>query len=174
MNAVERLRLLVAAFALLGFVLSVIVHVVSMGGSDVQRTFPQLMILDIASVALFVVFFNVQKRDRRATTARRECPSVLVLSGLALLAYMVFSFVSMFFDPLGLGTPRWRDGHYVLVEKGRILRGLTPGEYESAWALRNKLFSSVSMFLCFAPMAYFGFRRAIGPLSEAPAGQAVP
>lgn len=59
----------------------------------------------------------------------------------------------------GMGVPEIRDGQYVLIDHGRILKILTQPEYIDLRAVGARAFATIIVSFYFVPLVYWWFRR---------------
>lgn len=148
--------------ALLGFSLSLIVHLCALSGIDVVARVPAVWLLHLG---IFVVFFPFVISMRKTlgpkpsfAHIRAAFPPWIVMLGCALLAYTVVNFI-LFMAATEGGNPSIEHGKYVLMSHGRLIRELTLPEYTHFWANQARGFSGHWLAFYFIPAAYFLFRR---------------
>ena len=147
-----------AAFALLGLLLSLAVHIAALLGIDLATRFPAVWLLH---VGVFVVFIPFVFQVRRVLGARPSlaavralCPGWALLLGVFLAGYVMLNFL-LFMQGAETGGPAIRDGRYVLQVHGRVVRTLTADEYHAQQANVLRGFSGHWLIFYYVPLAYF-------------------
>ncbi|MEP6506011.1 MAG: hypothetical protein ABJD97_21935 [Betaproteobacteria bacterium] len=171
---IERARYVIAAVALIGFVLSLAVHVAAYAGIDVETAVPAVWLLHAGVFAVFLPFVLSSRKviGRRAPRGawREVMPTWVMVVGALLLAYVVVNFFTAM-RMLAGGSPALVDGQYVLQNHGRFVSTLTLPEYTAARALVVRMFSGHWLFFYFAPFAYFAFARSLTPRADGDGGR---
>jgi len=158
----KRLYLVFGLFALTGFVASVLVHLAALSGIDVAEQFPWVWSLH---GGIFVVFVPYAILNRRKTGARQtwdmwrsELQPWTLFVATGLFAYAFLNFF-LFIDAGEGGNPTIRDGKYLLLNHGTLIRELTLAQYSALRANEVRGFSGHWMLLYFIPLAYFLFKK---------------
>jgi hypothetical protein len=163
---------LVGLLALLGFLLSLAAHVAALAGVDVGKRVPWVWGLH---VGVFVVFFPFVMSSRKLLGPRTSLWSVRTLFptwvrviGAAVFVYALINF-ALFITATEGGSPRVRDGHFVLLDHGRVIRELSAAEYEAMEARDVRGFSGHWLVFYFVPFAWFLLRKPLpAPASRDP------
>lgn len=152
------MRLVFGITALIGFILALIVHVSALLGVDVAARFHGVWFLHAALFVVFIPFVIFARRDFGAQPSLIQIgaalPRWVVAIGLIIFVYAVVNFLIFMAGTEG-GSPSIRDGKYLLLEHGKLIRELTASEY---WALQTNVvrgFSGHWLVLFFVPAAYF-------------------
>ena len=156
------MNLLIALIALLGFLVSLAVHISALSGIDVNTHWPSVWVLHFG---IFVVFIPFVFSSRKAFGAklklaelRGSFPTWVIAVGIAIFAYAAVNFLLFMLATEG-GNPDFRDGKYVLLSHGKLIRELTQAEYSSFRANEIRGFSGHWLVFYFVPFAYFMFRK---------------
>ena len=148
--------------ALAGFIASMAVHLAALSGIDVEERLPYVWALHagIFVVALPYAILNRNKPkvkpswDMLGTAFSRWARFV----GAGLFAYAILNFV-LFIDATEGGNPTIRDGKYLLLNHGALIRELTLAEFSAAKANVIRGFSGHWMVFYFGLTAYFLFKK---------------
>lgn len=150
----------IAFVALLGFVLSLVVHIVALLGRDVSAQVPLVWSLH---VGIFIVFIPFVLSSRKVVgpkpsfaELRELFPGWVVTLGAVIFAYAILNFLFFALATQG-GSPSIRDGKYALEEHGRLIRTLSASDYASFKANDIRGFSGHWLVFYFVPFAYFMF-----------------
>ena len=97
---------------------------------------------------------------RKTTFAdiRAAFPAWVVLLGACLFVYAIVNF-ALFMVATEGGSRTIQDGKYLLLNHGKLIRELSAGEYRAFGMNEVRGFSGHWMVFCFAPCAYFLFRK---------------
>lgn len=123
-----------AAIALLGLVLSVIVHLSTFFGIDPQEIFPPIWLLHLG---IFVVFIpGIIANKRRDSSSKKSlsdqfpyAPRWMIAMTVCLFAYAIINFATFFFL-MHEGQPtREEDGTFAIKNHGRFVRNISEQEY---------------------------------------------
>ncbi|WP_295446846.1 hypothetical protein [uncultured Thiodictyon sp.] len=142
---------LFAAFALLGLVASLAVHLAALLGIDLATRFPAVWLLFIPF--LFQARRVLGVRPSRAAI-RALCPGWALLLGVFLAGYVMLNFL-LFLHATEGGGPAIRDGRYVLQAHGPVLRTLTADEYRAQQANTLRGFSGHWLIFYYVPLVWF-------------------
>ncbi len=145
--------------ACMGFMLSIIVHVVSALGFYVGDHYPFVWLLHLG---VFVVWFptiislisnpKYKRKDRKYgdsfktlyTVVFKDMPKSLMFFSLFCFVYAILNF--MFFVNTGLGRgPSISDGKYVLHNHGTLIKEISENEYLRFKAMEIRGFSVLWM-----------------------------
>lgn len=145
--------------------ITIIIHVLSIIGIDVQHYFPPVMLLHMLIFVCFVPFvLSLNKRfggRAKLGQLRQIMPKWTMILGGVLFAYaMINFFVSM--DAMG-GTADFRDGQYILHNRGELVRVLTEAEYHRSKASMLRMFSGHWIIFSGLPALYFLFAESQKP-----------
>jgi hypothetical protein len=153
---------LVGLTAFAGLCLSLAAHVAALLGVDVTDKVPAVWLLH---VGIFVVFIpqvlssrKVFGRKPALADIRRAFPHWVVALGTVIVGYALLNFV-LFAFATGGGNPDIRDGKFVLLSHGRLMRELSSAEYTAFKANEIRGFSGHWLAFYFSSFAYFTFRR---------------
>ena len=151
---------LFGALAAFGFALSAAVHAAALFGVPVQDVIPFVLSLH---VGIFIVLIPAIFAMRRATdkgdpfALLRGMPRWTV--GIFALLF-VYAFTNFFaFTGASAGSPEIRDGQYVLMRKGKVIRTITAQEYVQGRANTLRVFSGHWMFFYAVSAAVLLVRR---------------
>lgn len=165
---------LLAIFGFLGFGLSLLVHLITFWGIDPSQRVPWIWLLH---VGIFFVFgpmvFSARsqfKSERKGwvTDLRQPFdfwPKVLAPVPLWLrvvsIGFFVYAFVNfiVFINLSGGGAPSQRDGKYLLLNHGTVIRELTEEEYAWQQAYIVRGFSGHWMMFYLTSALYFAYHR---------------
>ena len=148
--------------ALAGFLLSLLVHVLSLAHVDVMSRVPAVWGLHFGVFAVFIPFvlaLSKQKREGRRLTAsemRALLPAPYAWIAVLLFVYVIVNF-ALFMAATGHGNAVARDGKYLLMDHGSVERELSADEYARMQANVLRGFSGHWMLFYFLPFAYFRF-----------------
>jgi hypothetical protein len=150
-----------AYVALLGFVLSLLVHLCALAGIDVATAVPAVYGLHFAIFVLFIPFMlSLNKRfGRRVRLSALAQLLPRWVRGLmfVLFAYVVVNFF-LFLAATGGGSPSQQEnGQFILQSHGKLIRVLTAQEYTAFKANEVRGFSGHWLLFYFLPFAYFCF-----------------
>lgn len=148
--------------ALLGFIISLVVHISALLGIDVLTGFPYVWLLHLGIFVLFVPFVFSSRKTLGAkptlTEIRAAFPTWVVVLGVCICAYAVLNFALFMLATAG-GSPSIQDGKYLLLNHGKFVRELTSGEYAAFRINEVRGFSGHWLVFYFVPFAYFAFRK---------------
>lgn len=160
---------LVAVTALVGFIVSLVVHVSAILGVDASARIPFVWLLHLGVFVVCIpLVLSIQKVfGPRPTIAqvRAAFPGWVVALGVAVLAYVVVNFL-LFVVAADAGSPSIRDGKFVLEDHGRFVRELTSIEYTAFKAKEVRGVSGHWLYFYYMAFAYFMFRRQPNPSTE--------
>jgi hypothetical protein len=135
------------ALAVIGFILSAIVHGLTLLGVDVEQRFPLVWLLHLG---IFIVWIPTVILFRRNRASKKNDPSKWTTQGeprwmrLApgiLFAYLCFNALFTYFVLKQDTTPGEVNGEKVLKDHGRVIRKLTDEEYHSRQAYEVRMFT---------------------------------
>lgn len=159
-----------ATLALLGFMLSLAVHVTALLGLDISEKVPLVWSLH---AGIFVVFIPFALMSRKVfgpkpsfAQLREHFPLWVVVLGSVIFAYAIVNFLLFILATHG-GNPSIQDGKFVLQSHGHLVRELTANEYASLKANELRGFSGHWLVFYFMPFAYFAFCKKSNPSVEA-------
>lgn len=154
-------------FAFAGFCLSLLVHLTTFLGIDPARRVPFVWALHIGIFVSFVPMVLAQQSPRRGDFWQKlmsRLPTWQRYAVKGLFAYTVINFALFFYLSSG-ATPQERDGKYVLLNHGTLIRELSADEYERQNAYIVRGFSGHWMIFYLVPALYF-LPRKTGPGGE--------
>ena len=156
------LRLALGALASLGFLASLTAHVAALQGIDVETYVPFVWLLHGGIFVVFVPFILMARRVYGNRLSAKEmanmAPPWVRTFGAALFAYAMVNFVIFILHTQG-GNATERDGQFLLMQHGTLIRHLTSAEYASFRANQVRGFSGHWMVFYFVSAAYFLFHR---------------
>ena len=148
--------------ALVGFCLSIVVHVSALFGVDVLAKAPYVWLLHLG---IFVVFIPLVFSSRKVfganpslSTIRSAFPAWVVVLGVGIFAYAALNFLLFALATDG-GSPSMQNGRFILQSHGRFVRELSSTEYTAFRANEVRGFSGHWLAFYFISFAYFMFRR---------------
>ena len=160
---------LLAFLSLIGFTLSLFVHISALLGSDAAAKIPHLGFLHLGIFVVFIPFVLLSRKVFGPTPTQEKVfaqfPRWVIVLGYVLFAYTIVNFLLFLIASEG-GGPAMRDGKYLLESHGRILREITASEYQHFRFNVNRGFSGHWIVFYFIPLAFFMFRRKPQPASE--------
>jgi hypothetical protein len=149
---------LFALAALLGFMLSLIVHVTALFGIDVSAQVPYVWFLHVGIFVVFVPFVLMSRKvlgtNPSVAQIRETFPGWVVAVGGVIFAYAIINFLLFMVGTHG-GSPSIHDGKFILQDHGRLIREITASEYASFKANEIRGFSGHWLVFYFVPFAYF-------------------
>jgi hypothetical protein len=159
----ETRRRILALAALAGFLGALAVHLAALSGIDVAEPFPAVWMLHVGIFVVFgpYVFSSRKTMGSRPSWAqyRDNVPSWVLWTGLGIFAYAFLNF-ALFMSATEGGNAALREGKYLLLQHGTLIRELTQAEYAAFKANEVRGFSGHWMLFYFMPFAYFGFSKA--------------
>ena len=157
---------ILGVFAFLGLILSLAVHVSALLGIDVSAKIPFVWLLHIGVFLVFVPFVFASRKvlgDKPTLShIRTLLPSWVVAVGAFIVVYAMVNFLLFFLRTQG-GNAAIQDGHFVLLEHGRLIRELSESEYTSFRVNHVRGFSGHWLALYYMPFAYFMFSKKPNP-----------
>lgn len=148
--------------ALVGFIISLIVHISALLSIDVLTDFPYVWLLHVGIFVVFIPFvFSSRKTlgvKPKFAEIRAAFPTWVVVVGICICAYAVLNF-GLFMVATEGGSPSIRDGKYLLLNHGKLIRELTFAEYTAFRTNEVRGFSGHWLVFYFVPFAYFAFRK---------------
>ena len=162
--------------ALAGFIISLVVHLSALLGIDVSAHFAYVWLLHLG---IFVVFFpfafaffsrNTPGEKPTFTEIRTAFPTWVVVAGACVFTYAVVNFLLFMIATEG-GNPAIKNGKYLLLNHGKLVRELTFGEYTAFRANEIRGFSGHWLVFYFFPFAYFVLRKKSTPIFDSDASQ---
>jgi hypothetical protein len=156
---------LFAAFALLGLVASLAVHLAALLGIDLATRFPAVWLLHLGIFVVFIPFVFQARRVLGPRPSRGAIwalyPRWALLLGVFLAGYVMLNFL-LFLHAAEGGGPAIRDGRYVLQAHGQVLRPLTAAEYHAQQANILRGFSGHWLIFYYVPLVWFMGRARSG------------
>lgn len=152
----------IAFIALVGFILSLVVHISALFGIDFSDHLPFILVLTIGVFVVyapFVISSQIHLGERpKFSKIRDSFPNWVIVIGIALFIYMFINFVLVMVATEGGSPDIWND-KYVLHSHGTLIRELTQAEYSFFKANEIRGLSGHLLFFYFIPFAYFKFRK---------------
>ena len=156
------MNLFLAILALLGLMLSLVVHIAALLGIDVSAKFPLVWSLHIGIFVVFIPFVLLSRKDLGSkptmTRLRELFPGWVITLGAVIFVYALVNFLLFMLATQG-GSPSIREGKFILQDHGRLIREITAGEYASFKANEVRGFSGHWLVFYFVPFAYFMFHK---------------
>ncbi|MEM5317597.1 hypothetical protein [Paraburkholderia sp. JHI869] len=148
------------AVALIGFVISLVVHITALFGVDLAALIPAIWVLHVGIFVVFIPFLFLSRkelgRERALSLLRKGLPSWVVVVGTMLVIYTIANFLLFMLHTEG-GNPAVQDGRYVLLNHGKLIRHLTASEFTAFKANELRGFSGHWLLFYFVCGAYFLF-----------------
>ncbi len=134
------------------------VHVSALLGVDVAARFHGVWLLHVAIFVVFIPFVFIARRDFGAQPSLMQISATLprwvVAIGLLIFVYALVNFLIFMAGTKG-DSPTIRDGQYLLLEHGKLIRELTASEYQALQTNEVRGFSGHWLVFFFVPAAYF-------------------
>ena len=162
--------------ALIGFALSAMVHVAALNGTDIAGRFPAVWVLHVGIFVVFVPFvFATRRRASHSSSFHffELLPRWVTFAGAVLFAYAAVNFGVFMLRSEG-GSPAIKNGRYVLLNHGRLIREISAPEYTDFRANEVRGFSGHWLFFYFIPFAYFAFAQRPNKAPEPTPGSVTP
>lgn len=145
-----------------GWIISLVIHILSLAKTDVEASIPYIWILHIGIFAVWIPAIRVLRLFRANQGGKKlfdiyrfvilNAPVWLAVLAIGSFVYCIIgSFIFLFMKE---GTPGIINGQFVLHNHGKILHIITEGEYHQAKAGVMRLFSGVWL-------AFYGMAAAI-------------
>ena len=137
--------------ALVGFLLSLTVHIATVLGVDVSESVPYVWALHIG---MFLVWAPMVLAGINAKELVRNLPTWAVVLYVAAFAYSFINFgLCVRFTQGGGGE--MINGQYFLTSHGHVLANLTEAQYHLQRAYEVRLFSGIWLLFYLMPALYF-------------------
>lgn len=157
----KRTHLAFGGLALIGFLASLSAHLLALAGISLGEHSPIVAWLPYGAMAVLVpyAFLSGLAFKARPTWAdlNEVFPVWIILIELVVFAYSLHGLVASS-HASGGGHAMVKDGAYVLLEHGKLIRALSLDEYARLRSLEVQSFSSFWMVFYFRPLAYFFFK----------------
>jgi len=151
------LRRIFGLLALIGFIISLGVHVAALLGNDIASSFKGVWALHIGIFAVFIPFMLYSWRDFGYRPTIMELGATLprwaFFLGAFIMVYAVINFMLFIAGTQG-GSPAIEGDQYVLLNHGKLIRHLTPQEYASFQANALRGFSGHWLVFYFSSFSY--------------------
>ena len=144
---------LLAAVALLGFLLSLLAHVASIFGVDVQSDVSEIWLLHVGMFIVFVPMVLASMNSDIGAIFRGLPAAAAVLLGI-LIPYAVVNFFILAGSAMS-GLPAVRDGAYVIERRGEVVRQISEEEYRARRADELRAMSAYWLAFYYVPFAFF-------------------
>lgn len=163
-NMSPTLKQTLGLIALVGFMISLLVHLLTYVGINAASFFPPIWLLHIGIFVVFIPFVlstqSIQREHQRNALG-------VILKDVPLWAKLVLGFVFAyaminFMLFIGLsegGSPAIENGRYILQSHGTFIRELTESEYNWQQAYITRGFSGHWLLFYLAPAVYFLFNQ---------------
>jgi len=138
------LNRMLGILAILGFTASLAVHLLTYRGYAISDTVPATWLLHLGVFVVWlpaVLKLNRAKRGAEGLVQLLEYIPVWLLPIVMVFGQLIFvsGLVAMLDTP---GVATYRDGRYLLVNHGRVLRELSDDDFRRQNALRDRSFSA--------------------------------
>ncbi len=148
--------------ALIGFMLSLAAHIAAVCGVAVAEHIPFIWLLHLGVFAVFIplVFAMKNTMGNRPSfkQIRAAFPAWVIVVGICLFVYVAVNFLLAMGGMEG--EPGLADnGKYVLSQRGKLIREISPAEFTRFKANQIRAFSGHWLLFYFMPFAYFMFYR---------------
>ena len=157
---------LLAVVALLGFCLSLLVHIAALLGTDPSDRFPLIWLLHVGIFVVFIplVFSSRKRFGSKPTFAdlRANFPAWAVALGVAVFVYVGGNFLLFILSTQG-GSPSMQAGKFILQSHGHFIREITSAEYTSFKANEVRGFSGHWLAFYYIACIYFAFEKKSNP-----------
>lgn len=138
--------------ALIGLILSLLVHLLALIGANIVATFPLVWFLHLGIFLVIIplIFFEQKslKTQSKFALSKSMLPRSIEVSRKVLSVYLIVSFGVCIFLSDG-GIPDIRDGKYILHNHGKLIRELTQNEYKTFLMNEMRFFSTFWIFFYF-------------------------
>lgn len=156
----QLLRITLGLAALLGFLLSLLVHIEALKGIDIGASVPYVSWLHAGMFLVFGPFVLISRKElgediSLVDMAKRLPPWVGLLS-IAIFIYVVLNFLLFMYHGVEADAVL-KDGKYFLASHGRPIRELTAAESTAFKANELRGISGHWLIFYFVPAAYFLF-----------------
>ena len=154
------MRRALSIFALIGFLTSLFVHLITFFGIDPSKHVPWVWVLHLGIFVVFIPMVFFQGMASRKDFWNKIFAALPRWAGYtikAFFAYAIINFALFFFLSRG-GVPDVRDGKYVLHSHGQVIRELSENEYEWQKAYVVRGFSGHWMIFYLVPALVFLYR----------------
>jgi hypothetical protein len=152
------LRLFVGITATLGFLAALLVHGATYAGVDVLQRYPAAWLLHVGCFVVFIpLLFSLwsdNRLSRRIDEMFTDHPRWVLRLVIAVAIYAAVNFV-LFFLLTGGGTAEIRNGEFVLLNHGKLIRHLTEAEYHRQQIYEARGFSGHWLVFYLFPALYF-------------------
>jgi hypothetical protein len=152
------LRLFVGITATLGLLAALLVHGATYAGVDVFQRYPEVWLLHLGCFVVFIpLLFSLwsdNRLGRRIDEMFTDHPRWVRWLLTAVAVYAVVNFV-LFFLLAGGGTAEMRNGEFVLLNHGKLIRHLTEAEYHRQQIYEARGFSGHWLVFYLVPALYF-------------------
>lgn len=157
-------RHILGTVALVGFVISFVVHLTALMGLNLAARVPDIWLLHIGIFIVFMPFVLLSRkelgRDRALWHFRKGVPNWVAVVGTILFIYAITNFF-IFMSHTEGGNPAMQDGRYVLLNHGKLIRELTVSEFTAFKVNELRGVSGHWLLFYFVSAAYFLFWKPI-------------
>jgi hypothetical protein len=173
----QTLRYGLGVVALVGFLLSLVVHVQALMGIDVASPIPSVWLLHVGIFIVFLPFVLLSRKDFAGNRSwfgmAKGLPLWVAVLGGGIFIYALVNFALFMLHTEG-GNPTFENGKYLLMEHGKLIREITGTEYSAFKVNEVRGFSGHWLVFYFVPAAYFLFWKpsAVQPHSPGSATRA--
>ncbi len=157
-GTVNRLfRKVLGSVAVAGFLLSAAVHLSALSHVNLVKEFPNTWFLHVGIFVVFIPAFVLARIDFGSNPSLTQISATLprwaTIACIALIAYAAVNFLVFAAGTVG-GSPDIRDGKYVLLDHGRLIREITASEYVTLKTNVVRGFSGHWLVFYFCSAAY--------------------
>ena len=160
---------LLAFLSLIGFTLSLLVHISALLGIDAAAKIPHHGYLHLGLFVVFIPFVFLSRKAFGPTPNQEKVfehfPRWVIALGYVIFAYTIINFLIFMFAS-EWGGPAMRDGKFFLESHGRVLREITASEYQNFRANIARGFSGHWILFYYIPLAFFMLRRNPQPAGD--------
>jgi hypothetical protein len=154
--------------ALLGFILSLAVHIASLFHIDVAQYFSFVWVLHLGIFVVFIPFVFISRKlfgNRLSPNFLQDNFSVqVIMLGKIILFYVVINFILFMIQSEG-ASPSILNGKFALTNHGKLVREITENEYHLFQARVLRGFSGHWLMFYFIPLVFFLFRKKRTPVT---------
>jgi hypothetical protein len=154
----QLLRSSVGVVALVGFVLALVTHLLALAGVDVAARVHYVWLLHVGIFVVFIPFVICVRMDFGSPPAmsqiRATLPHWASVCGIAIFAYALVNFLIFMVGTEG-GSAEIRDGKFLLLNHGTLIRELTAAQYAAFQLNDIRGFSGHWLVFYSVPAAYF-------------------
>jgi hypothetical protein len=148
--------------ALLGFILSLTVHIASLFQIDVAQHISFVWVLHLGVFVVFMPFILICRKlfgNRLSPNFLQDNFSIqVIILGKLIMFYAVINFILFMIQSEG-ASPSVLNGKFALTNHGKLVREITENEYHLFQARVLCGFSGHWLIFYFVPLVFFLFRK---------------